>query len=167
MRPPGSGKFFEERRRRVIRFLRQNLFLHEIARRIGCHASSVMRWRTALQSGGQDALKAKPASGRPPRLTLKQKKTSRSPFVPRGHGPRISNRVVVCRVLSVSLQRGAEAKPPIGTGVGVGFRPVPIGLSRIRNGLVVIPGGANASDPRAAPKSASEESAGNGRGSLG
>jgi transposase len=33
-----------------------------------------MRWRNALQSGGQDALKAKPASGRPPRLTLKQKK---------------------------------------------------------------------------------------------
>jgi len=33
-----------------------------------------MRWRNALQSGGQKALKAKPAPGRPPRLTLKQKK---------------------------------------------------------------------------------------------
>jgi len=33
-----------------------------------------MRWRNALQSGGRKALKAKPAPGRPPRLTLKQKK---------------------------------------------------------------------------------------------
>jgi transposase len=33
-----------------------------------------MRWRNALQFGGQKALKAKPTPGRPPRLTLKQKK---------------------------------------------------------------------------------------------
>src|SRR4030043_1962289 len=74
MRPKGSPKLLEERRHRVITFLKQNLSLHEIARRIGCHASSVMRWRNALRSGGQEALKAKPAPGRPPRLTSKQKK---------------------------------------------------------------------------------------------
>ena len=74
MRPKGSPKLLEERRRSVTSFLKQKLSLHEIARRIGCHASSVMRWRNALQSGGQKALKAKPAPGRPPRLTLKQKK---------------------------------------------------------------------------------------------
>lgn len=74
MRPHGSPELLEERRRRVVAFLKQELSLHEIARRIGCHASSVMRWRNALRSGGQDALKAKPAPGRPPRLTLKQKK---------------------------------------------------------------------------------------------
>jgi len=74
MRPQGSPKLLEERRRSVVTFLRQKLSLHEIARRIGCHASSVMRWRNALHFGGQDALKAKPAPGRPPRLTLKQKK---------------------------------------------------------------------------------------------
>jgi transposase len=74
MRPQGSPKLLEERRRSVVTFLTQKLSLHEIARRIGCHASSIMRWRNALQSGGPDALKAKKASGRPPRLTLKQKK---------------------------------------------------------------------------------------------
>jgi len=74
MRPKGSPALLEERRRRVIAFLKQRLSLHEIARRIGCHASSVMRWRNALQSGGQKALKANPAPGRPPRLTLKQKR---------------------------------------------------------------------------------------------
>src|SRR4030042_4370852 len=74
MRPHGSPKLLEERRRSVAAFLKQKLSLHEIARRIGCHASSVRRWRNALQSGGQEALKAKPASGRPPRLTSKQKR---------------------------------------------------------------------------------------------
>ena len=74
MRPQGSPELLEERRRSVATFLKQELSLHEIARRIGCHASSVLRWRNALQSGGQEALKAKPAPGRPPRLTSKQKK---------------------------------------------------------------------------------------------
>ena len=74
MRPHGSPQFLEERRRRVVTFLKQKLSLHEIARRLGCHASSVMRWRDALRSGGEDALKAKPVPGRPPRLTLKQKR---------------------------------------------------------------------------------------------
>src|SRR5208337_371794 len=73
MRPHGSPKSLEERRKSVIRFLRQKLSLHEIARRMGCHASSVLRWRDAFRNGGNNALKAKPASGRPPRLTSKQK----------------------------------------------------------------------------------------------
>jgi transposase len=73
MRPHGSPKSLEERRRSVVAFLKQKLSLHEIARRMGCHASSVLRWRNAMRSGGQDALKAKPAPGRPPRLTAKQK----------------------------------------------------------------------------------------------
>jgi transposase len=63
----------EARRRNVIAFLKQKLSLHEIARRIGCHASSVLRWRDAWRSAGPDGLKAKPAPGRPPLLTAKQK----------------------------------------------------------------------------------------------
>lgn len=63
MRPCGSPEALEARRQRVVAFLDQNLSLHEIARRLGCHASSVLRWRNAWQVGGQAALKAKPASG--------------------------------------------------------------------------------------------------------
>jgi transposase len=74
MRPHGSPKLLEERRHSVATFLKQKLSLREIARRLGCLASSVMRWRNALHSGGQDALKTKPAPGRPTRLTSKQKK---------------------------------------------------------------------------------------------
>lgn len=73
MRPHGSPKALEQRRRRIVDLLKQNLSLHEIARRIGCHPSSVLRWRNALNSGGANALKAKPAPGRPPKLTKKQK----------------------------------------------------------------------------------------------
>jgi transposase len=73
MRPCGSPKALEERRQRVVALLEQELSLHEIARRLGCHASSVLRWRNAWQAGGRAALTAKPAAGRPPRLTAKQK----------------------------------------------------------------------------------------------
>ena len=73
MRPQGSPQALEDRRRRVIAFLKQKLSLHEIARRIGCHASSVLRWRNAWQAGGAAALTAKPAPGRPPRLSAAQK----------------------------------------------------------------------------------------------
>ncbi len=74
MRPHGSAQELERRRRSIIGLLRKKLSLHEIARRIGCHASSVLRWRDAWRRGGRAALKAKPASGRPPYLTPKQKR---------------------------------------------------------------------------------------------
>jgi len=57
----------------VVALLEQDLSLHEIARRLDCHASSVLRWRNAWQAGGRDALKAKPVPGRPPRLSAQQK----------------------------------------------------------------------------------------------
>ena len=73
MRPHGSAQDLETRRHKVIG-LPQKLSLHEIARRIGCHASSVLRWRDAWEKGGRAALKAKPVPGRPPFLSQKQKK---------------------------------------------------------------------------------------------
>ncbi len=72
MRPCGSPEALEARRQRVVALLGQDRSLHEIGRRLGCHASSVLRWRNAWQVGGPAALKAKPASGRPPRLTARQ-----------------------------------------------------------------------------------------------
>ena len=73
MRPRGSPEELERRRRRAMILLEQDLSLNEIARRIGCNASSVKRWRDALQQGGDEALQPKPTPGRPPRLTGKQK----------------------------------------------------------------------------------------------
>lgn len=74
MRPKGSPAELERRRRRALVLLGEGLSLHEVARRVGCHASSVMRWRDAAERGGAEALKPKHAPGRPPKLNRKQKK---------------------------------------------------------------------------------------------
>lgn len=58
----------------MLAFLKRTLSLHEIARRLGCHASSVMRWRKAFRSRGPEGLKAKPAPGRPPKLRRPQRR---------------------------------------------------------------------------------------------
>jgi len=73
MRPHGSPETLEQRRRKASALFRLKLSLHAIARRIGCHASSIMRWRNRWRRGGLKALKAKPAPGRPPKLTARQK----------------------------------------------------------------------------------------------
>lgn len=59
----------EARRRKMVAFLKRNLSLRDMARRLGCHASSVLRWRRAFRSKGADGLKPKPAPGRPPKLS--------------------------------------------------------------------------------------------------
>jgi len=73
MRPEGSPAELERRRFRAIALTKEGYSLNETARRIGCNASSVMRWRNALEQGGRQALRPKPTPGRPPRLTRKQK----------------------------------------------------------------------------------------------
>ena len=61
----------EERRRLSIGLLRQGLSLDEVSKRVGCHASSVFRWREAYRQGGRGGLKAKPITGRPPKLVAR------------------------------------------------------------------------------------------------
>ena len=68
MRPKGSAEVIEDRRLRALKLLKTGVTLHEVARRIGCAASSVMRWRDRHRHGGRKALKVSPTPGRPPRL---------------------------------------------------------------------------------------------------
>ncbi len=68
MRPHGSPQELEARRRRAIALVREGRTLSEVAQRLGCHPSAVMRWRNAARRGGDVALAAKPAPGRPRRL---------------------------------------------------------------------------------------------------
>lgn len=74
MRPFGSPKTLEKRRRFAIRLFKLGLSLHQIARRVGSHPSSVMRWRNAWRRGGEAALKPKPVPGRPSKLSEREKK---------------------------------------------------------------------------------------------
>ena len=74
MRPEGSPAEYERRRLRAVALIQDGYSLNEVARRLGCNASSVMRWRNAFRRGGRQALRPRPTPGRPPRLTARQKK---------------------------------------------------------------------------------------------
>ena len=51
MRLKGSAKVLEARRRRALQLLESDASLREVARQIGCHASSVMMARSAEDAG--------------------------------------------------------------------------------------------------------------------
>jgi len=68
-RPEGSAKELERRRHRAMRLLDEGRSLGEVADVVGCHASSVMRWRDARAAGGEEGLKVRKAPGRPRKLT--------------------------------------------------------------------------------------------------
>jgi transposase len=73
MRPHGSPEELERRRRRAIDLLNAGASITDVARRIGCSHSSVILWRDAVRRRGLTVLRAKPAAGRPPKLTGRQR----------------------------------------------------------------------------------------------
>jgi len=74
MRPKGSAKELEVRRRIAGNLLLEGKGINEVARLVGASPSSVQRWKDAIEEGGMDALKSKPHPGRKSRLSVKQKK---------------------------------------------------------------------------------------------
>ena len=73
-RPKGSADLLSARRRRALALLKSGLSLREVARRIECVASSVMRWRNAWRRRGADALKVGASPGRPRKLKAAQQR---------------------------------------------------------------------------------------------
>ena len=73
MRPFGSPADLEARRRRAVALLDKGLGVREVARQIACAPASVSRWQAEVRSRGPDGLQAKPAPGRPRRLTARQR----------------------------------------------------------------------------------------------
>src|SRR5437899_335750 len=74
MRPKGSARLLESRRRRALKLLGQGRSIREVAHLLACAASSVMRWRNTWQQGGDDALRVRPAPGRPSKLNAAQRR---------------------------------------------------------------------------------------------
>jgi transposase len=74
MRPKGSAAVLLARRLKAIKLLEADLSLNEIARRIGCNASSVMRWRDRWLSGGEEGLRVRASPGRPSRMSRAEKR---------------------------------------------------------------------------------------------
>src|SRR2546428_10333934 len=71
MRPQGSPAELERRRLRAIDLLQRDVPVHVVADRLGVDRRSVRRWKRARGRAGP---RARPASGRPPKLTAAQRK---------------------------------------------------------------------------------------------
>jgi len=68
MRPYGSAKMLEQRRRRAVALLKSGLTMAEVSHRVGASVASVWRWNQAVKKGGTAALAARPVPGRPRKL---------------------------------------------------------------------------------------------------
>ena len=72
MRPHGSAKALERRRRRAMALRANGVTIVETARRIGASTSSVKRWEKALREQGQAGLDPTPHPGAAPKLSPAQ-----------------------------------------------------------------------------------------------
>ncbi len=74
MRPHGSPEELEHRRQRAIELLEQGHLPVEVAGWLGVDRRSVRRWKASHRKGGLEALRAKPAPGRPGKLSPQQQR---------------------------------------------------------------------------------------------
>ncbi len=74
MRPTGSPEELERRRLRALALLKEGLLPSEVARRVGVDRRSVRRWKAAARQRGEVGVRAKPAPGRPSKLTAQHKR---------------------------------------------------------------------------------------------
>src|SRR3989475_13239142 len=89
MRPQGSPAELERRRLRAIELLQREIPVHVVAERLGVDRRSVRRWKRAYRGHGRGGLRARPAPGRPPKLTATQRRQLVRVVVPgRGAGGR-------------------------------------------------------------------------------
>lgn len=74
MRPFGSPEQLQQRRERAIRLLGKGMAPVEVARQVGVDRRSVRRWKAAYRREGAHGIHARPASGRPSRLSGARKR---------------------------------------------------------------------------------------------
>jgi transposase len=74
MRPHGTGAELERRRRLAVRRVRSGYTQEEVADFFDVRLRSVERWMQAYREQGLAGLKAKPATGRPPKLSAAQER---------------------------------------------------------------------------------------------
>lgn len=77
MRPRGSTKQLEDRRRRAIALLRAGKTYRAVADTLKASLSSVVRWYQAYRQEKLKGLRARPIPGRPPRLSKEQREQLR------------------------------------------------------------------------------------------
>ena len=97
MRPHGSPAELERRRVRALELLNQGLEPHVVAQRVGVDRRSVRRWKRAYRKRGAAGLKAQPASGRPPKLSARQRQSLTRWIVKGAEGCGFSTALWTCR----------------------------------------------------------------------
>ena len=73
MRPAEIPQALQRRRERAMRLLKDGCQPHEVAAMLKVDRRSVRRWRAAHRQQGAQALRAKPAPGRPSKLSDREK----------------------------------------------------------------------------------------------
>lgn len=73
MRPRGTAKQLEQRRRRAVQLLKEGKSPSEVACAVKSSTSSVKRWRDAYRASGWEGLRPRSIPGRPSKLSLSQK----------------------------------------------------------------------------------------------
>ena len=73
-RPKGPAEVIEACRHQALRLLKEGFSLNEVGRILDAAPSSVMRWRDARESGGEEALKVQFSPGRPATLSNRQRR---------------------------------------------------------------------------------------------
>jgi len=73
MRPRGTPAELEGRRRRAVGLLQAGNSLSAVARMVGAAVSAVWQWRETVRRKGDKGLAARPAPGRPRKLTSRQR----------------------------------------------------------------------------------------------
>jgi len=74
MRTDGTPAELERRRRLAVCRVRSGYTQKDVADFLGVHPRTVQRWMQTYRKHGMRGLKARPASGRPPKLTLWQER---------------------------------------------------------------------------------------------
>ena len=74
MRPKGTSAELEQRRRHAVAMMRRGMKPAAVAKALRVSLVSVGRWRKTARDGGAEALAAKPAHGRPRKLSLARRR---------------------------------------------------------------------------------------------
>jgi len=88
MRPAGKPEQLQNRRHQAIELLKKGNRPVDVARKLGVNRRTVRLWNAAYRKNGLQGLKAKPNTGRPPKLTPARKKQLERSLLqgPEAHG---------------------------------------------------------------------------------
>lgn len=123
MRPSGSPQELEQRRLRALRLLGEGFSPVEVAGQIGVDRRSVRRWKASARKGGAKAVAARPASGRPRRLAVRDLTRLRRLLVKGAQAAGLPTDLWTCPRVSWLIQRQ------------FGVRYHPAHVSRLLHGL--------------------------------